>query len=279
MQILDRFTELQQRILIGVPGAIAVLGAIYWNEWTYFVLFGALCFLTQFEFYKMLSYSGYRPFKTLGLTSGMILYVLLFFFQIHPEILSWAFLLIIVPMFAYILQLYRPSRTPFPDVGLTFLGVFYVALPYALLHVISFDEGTYYFERVLAFMCFLWATDTGAYFTGKRFGKKKLFFRISPNKTWEGSLGGVILSMLIGFGVSFLSDSLTPAAWVGAAFVVSVMGIYGDLVESQLKRSLRIKNSGKSLPGHGGFMDRFDGLLLAVPGLMLFIELVERLSQ
>ncbi|MGF1534128.1 MAG: phosphatidate cytidylyltransferase [Bernardetiaceae bacterium] len=275
---IDRLTELQQRILIALPGAGLVLGAIYWNQWTYCLLFGGLCFLTQREFYQMLAFSGYHPFKTLGLTTGLLLYLFLFLIQLYPELIQWGFALIVVPMFAYILQLYRPSRTPFPDVGLTFLGVFYVALPYGLMHVVSFDGGVYYFERVLAFMCFLWATDTGAYFSGRFLGRHKLFVRVSPNKTWEGSIGGVLLAMLIGYGVSFLFDSLTPTRWVGMAFVVALMGIYGDLVESQLKRSLRIKNSGKSLPGHGGFMDRFDGLLLAVPGVMFFLELLKRIS-
>lgn len=273
---LNKLNELQQRVLIALPGAALLLGAIYWNAWSYFVVFGVLCFLTQFEFYKMLSFSGYRPFKTLGLTSGMLLYGFLFLIQLYPELLSWAFLLIVVPMFAYILQLYKPSRTPFPDVGLTFLGVFYVALPYGLLHVVSFEGDTYFPDRVLGFMCFLWASDTGAYFSGKQFGRTKLFFRISPKKTWEGSIGGIGLAVLIGLGVSFLFDSLSRPVWMGLAAVVAVMGIYGDLVESQLKRSLRIKNSGRSLPGHGGFMDRFDGLLLAVPGAMLFLEFVRR---
>ncbi|MEM6298328.1 MAG: phosphatidate cytidylyltransferase [Bacteroidota bacterium] len=274
---LDKLTELQQRILIGVPGAALVIGAIYWNDWTYFLLFGGICFLTQREFYKLLSYGGYRTFDILGLTTGMGLYAFAFLSQKTPDITEWWFLFILIPLFAYILQLYTPSRTPFPDLGLTFLGVLYVALPFGLLHLITItDDKEYHFERVLAFMFFLWSTDTGGYFAGRKFGRTKLFPRISPKKTWEGLAGGLLLSMGIGYGVSFFSDSLSPLMWVSMAATVSVMGIYGDLVESQLKRSLRVKNSGRGLPGHGGFMDRFDGMLLAVLGVLLLLEITEK---
>ena len=117
-----------------------------------------------------------------------------------------------------------------------------------------------------------WAHDVGAYFVGVRYGRTKLFERLSPKKSWEGSAGGAFLTFLVIFIGSYWADSLKLWEWAVIGILVVVAGTLGDLVESQLKRSLAIKDSGQSIPGHGGFLDRFDGLLISTPFIAAFLN-------
>ncbi|EJF08600.1 CDP-archaeol synthase [Pontibacter sp. BAB1700] len=121
-------------------------------------------------------------------------------------------------------------------------------------------------------MLLIWSSDTGAYIAGKNFGRNKLFERISPGKTWEGWAGGAILTVLVGWLLSMFFHDLELYQWIGVAIIVSVFGVLGDLVESLLKRSLGVKDSGTLLPGHGGILDRFDSLILAVPFIVSFLK-------
>lgn len=120
----------------------------------------------------------------------------------------------------------------------------------------------------------LWTNDTGAYLAGRFFGKHKLFERISPKKTWEGSIGGGILTIGVAFILSVYFTNLDQTNWIVLAILVAVFGGLGDLVESMLKRSLNIKDSGNLLPGHGGILDRFDGLLLSIPFIYSYLYLI-----
>ena len=119
----------------------------------------------------------------------------------------------------------------------------------------------------------LWASDTGAYFAGTTFGKSKLFERISPKKSWEGFLGGAVLAILFAYGIAHYFTTLALWQWLTIGVIIIVGGTFGDLVESLLKRSIEIKDSGDSLPGHGGFLDRFDGLLISAPFIVAFLEI------
>jgi phosphatidate cytidylyltransferase len=125
----------------------------------------------------------------------------------------------------------------------------------------------------MGFFILLWTSDTGAYLAGKNFGRTKLFERISPKKTVEGSLGGLILSLGVAYGISFWFDDVTRIDWMVIALLIVVFGTFGDLFESLLKRNLMIKDSGTLLPGHGGVLDRFDGLFLAVPAVFFYLLL------
>jgi phosphatidate cytidylyltransferase len=125
----------------------------------------------------------------------------------------------------------------------------------------------------MGFFLLLWTSDTGAYLAGKSFGKTKLFERISPKKTWEGSIGGTILSLAVAYGISNVLgfDDVTTFDWMVIAVLVVIFGTFGDLFESLLKRNLHIKDSGTILPGHGGVLDRFDGLFLAIPAVFFYL--------
>ena len=173
------------------------------------------------------------------------------------------------------IKLYKKfERKPFTNIAFTFLGIFYVAVPFVLLNVAVFHEGRYNYEVILGALLILWASDTGAYFAGTRFGKRKLFERISPKKSWEGFVGGAVLALIFAWGCALYLHSLRPQDWMIVGVLIIVGGTFGDLIESLLKRSIEIKDSGDSLPGHGGFLDRFDGLLISAPFIAAYLELL-----
>ena len=152
------------------------------------------------------------------------------------------------------------------------MGIVYVALPFSFLNIISFSHGSYGHEVLLGLLLILWSNDTGAYFIGSRFGRHKLFERVSPKKTWEGSIGGGLLALGMTWLISTFSSDFTQNEWFVIGIIIIIAGTYGDLIESLFKRSIEIKDSGTKLPGHGGFLDRFDGLLLASPFIVFYLK-------
>ena len=140
--------------------------------------------------------------------------------------------------------------------------------------VLLFQRRVYDIHLPLAFLLMLWASDTGAYLFGRKLGKTKLFERHSPKKSWEGFFGGVFTSVLVAFIISLFFKEISSLVWIGMAVLVVTFGTLGDLVESMLKRSLNVKDSGNILPGHGGILDRFDGLLIAAPVVFTYLYLV-----
>lgn len=264
----------QQRMVAGVLGGAVFIGAIYLSAWTFFLLFLALTVLGLLEFYRLLSAKGFQPNRVIGVLLGVGLYALGFTVEYEMVAVQWLFAVPPVMLLALIAELYRKKEQPFTNVALTLVGVFYIAAPFTLLHVLAFHPGRYSGQIIIGVMLLIWSSDTGAYAAGKNFGKNKLFPRISPGKTWEGWAGGVLLAVGVAWILSLYFTDLTLTHWLGMALLVSVFGVLGDLVESMLKRSLNVKDSGTLIPGHGGILDRFDSLILVVPFLVAFLELV-----
>lgn len=187
---------------------------------------------------------------------------------------GWYFSLLTIPMliFVFIFELYRKHKRPLLNIAVTYLGIFYIAMPFSLLNHLSTINGT--FDGMFLFWIFvlLWANDTGAYLAGVTFGKHKLFERISPKKTWEGFFGGIVLSIITAFLITkYANTQFSLYIWIIISVIIVVFGTLGDLSESLFKRSINIKDSGQILPGHGGLLDRFDSLLLAIPIIFTFI--------
>ncbi len=269
-----KFNSLGQRMVTAVLGAFAIIGGICWGMWGYFVVFLVISSFTLWEFYKLAILDDRTPLKVWGSVIGISIFSLSFL--IEAGILPLKYLLLIFPLLTsvFLIKLYKKDEKPFTQVAYTYLGIIYVTFPFSLLNVIVFNSGEYRFEVIFGMLFILWASDTGAYFSGILFGKKKLFERISPKKTWEGSIGGAILALLFAFVFSVYFKDLSLVQWLFAAVLIVITGVYGDLVESLFKRSIAIKDSGTSIPGHGGFLDRFDGLLLASPFVATFISLI-----
>ena len=274
MNAIKKYNNLTQRLITAILGAAAIVFGVVYSEWTYFAVFFIICFFALREFYKLAGLDGMLPQKTFGIACGMLTFVLSFL--IEQKTLQHQYYFVLFPLisFVYVIKLYKKfERKPFTNIAFTFLGIFYIAVPFALLNIAAFELGNYNYEIICGCLFILWATDSGAYIAGSLFGKRKLFERISPKKSWEGAAGGALLAAAFAYGFSIYFTSLQPWQWAGIAIIIIVGGIYGDLVESLLKRSMEIKDSGSSLPGHGGFLDRFDGLLISAPFIVAFLEI------
>ena len=186
-------------------------------------------------------------------------------------------------IYLMVAELYLKNEDPIHDWAYTMMAQLYIALPFSLLNTLAFHstpQGFVTYDAVLplSVFVFLWMNDTGAYLCGSLLGKHKLFPRISPGKSWEGSIGGGILVMAVAVLVWYLTDQyqlnqfgLTAIEWAGLGLTVVIFGTWGDLVESLFKRTLGIKDSGNILPGHGGMLDRFDSSLLAIPAAVVYL--------
>ena len=272
--MLDNYSNLTRRIISALIAIPIVVVAIYWSVWSYFLLFLLIKVLTLLEFYQIISLEGTVPLKLWGILSGILIYMLVF--MCTQRLIPFRLLYILIPVIAltYFIQLYKKTDpAPFASIAYTLLGIIYVSVPFALLHLIAFFKGFYSYRIVLGILFILWANDIGAYVIGSSMGKHPLFKRISPQKTWEGILGGVILALLVSYGVAYYYTILCLWEWLGIAGITVVAGTYGDLVESLLKRSMNLKDSGTIIPGHGSFLDRFDSFLMAIPLILACIKL------
>ena len=186
---------------------------------------------------------------------------------------------LVTVIYLIISELYTKAPNPINNWAYTMLSQMYIALPYSMINVLAFQsnaEGEVSFNYLLplSLFIFLWVNDTGAYCCGSLFGRHKLFPRVSPGKSWEGSIGGavfvVIAAAVIGHLVGGMQGGYSIPVWIGLGLTVVVFGTLGDLVESLFKRTLGIKDSGSILPGHGGMLDRFDSSLMAIPAAVIY---------
>jgi CDP-diglyceride synthetase len=182
-------------------------------------------------------------------------------------------------IYLIISELYLQKPNPVNNMAYSTLAQLYIGLPFALLNVLAFqvdNTGTvsYNYALPLSIFIFIWLNDTGAYCFGTLFGKHRLFERISPKKSWEGFIGGAVITLITGFVLGRFFPFLSSIEWAGLGLVVSIFGTWGDLVESMIKRHMGIKDSGTFFPGHGGILDRFDSLLIAVPAAVIYLYVI-----
>jgi phosphatidate cytidylyltransferase len=271
---LSKYNNLTQRIIVAILGVAVIISAIYWQSWSYFAVFLIITFLSMKEFYKLVGIDGYLPLSSWGTLTGILIYT--FTFLAQKDLIDADIFFLVFPFGAiiYFIKLYKKKHTkPFADIAYSFLGVLYVAVPFALLHVIAFTTGEYRYEIVAGILLLTWASDTGGYFAGTMFGRTSLFKRISPKKSWEGFVGGALLTLGIAYTIAMFVEIFPVWKWMTIGLLTVIAGTYGDLVESLFKRSIKIKDSGEALPGHGGFLDRFDALLLSLPFIAAFLRL------
>ena len=266
-------------VLFGV-----VLGAILWSKWSFAALLLAIIVGGQIEFYRMAQKAGYWPQRAMGVVSGVLIFIVAFammwLFDKSSELDSRylmitgglvLYIILLLPMM-FICELFRKSATPIANIATSLMGVVYVAMPLSLLLFIPLllGGGEWQPWTLLFYIFIIWSNDVFAYLFGITLGKHRLFERISPKKSWEGFVGGLIGAM----GMGYLAAVITGGdlvEWIGMALIAAITGVFGDLVESLFKRSVDVKDSGQVIPGHGGWLDRFDALLLSVPFAFIYL--------
>ena len=269
--------EFLTRSVSGLIYAAIMIGSITIHPLLFAIVFLFVLILGMIEFYRICTFSEFSPVNWFGIVSGAILFLAFFiarFTTVNKAILLLAPSLIMLVGMA--IPMFKVKVNPILSASLTFLGILYVSIPITIFNLLvyhPYKEGFDY-QVVLFLFLVLWLNDTGAYITGKLWGKHKLFPRISPKKSWEGLAGGILLALLL----TWLSQPLFPSIpewhlWVLCPVIV-ISGTIGDLVESSWKRAAGVKDSGKLMPGHGGILDRFDSLIFAAPAAYLTIILL-----
>ena len=266
------------RTLTGIVFVIAIIGSIVISHYLFSLLFLVVTIFTMLEFYKLVdSGLAIKTQKESGVLIGSILFILSSLSSlglVHPNLLSIVFPLIGL---LFIAEMYRKKANPFLNISMTLAGIFYIAVPFSMLNFFytpDFDFSKSTLEVLLGFFFILWVNDTFAYLVGSSIGKHRLFERISPKKSWEGSVGGFVFGLLTAWGVSYFFKDLELNNWLIIAAIIMIFGTFGDLVESLFKRSLNVKDSGSILPGHGGLLDRFDAVFLAAPAVFVYLMLI-----
>lgn len=271
------------RTLTGILFVAVLVGCIVYSPYAFGLLFFIVVILSMSEFCHIVNAQEGVQVNTLITTMAGGYMFLAFFGYVSGLIPTGGIFLPYLLSIIYLLvaELYLKRENPLANWAYTMMAQIYVALPFSMLCVLGFNTDPahpfitiYRFIFPLAVFIFLWASDAGAYCVGSLLHKKfpaRLFPRISPKKSWVGSIGGGLIAIAAAVGIWAFDKSLTLPQWMGFALVVTIFGTWGDLVESLIKRTLGIKDSGNVLPGHGGMLDRFDSSLLAIPAAVIYL--------
>ena len=271
---MNNFTK---RTLSGIAFILIIVGALTAGPLTFYILFAFITGLCLFEFYTLASKNGAEVQKITGIIMGLAVFTLIFL--VAGNYLEYQWLLAILPLILLIIirELYRKKENPFRNISYTLAGLIYPVLFLALASPIafaSFPHPEYNHHMVLSLFILIWSNDTFAYITGKKFGKHKLAVSISPNKSWEGLAGGVIFSIVAAILIFLITQHLNILSWILLGIIVSLAGTFGDLLESTIKRSAGVKESGNLIPGHGGALDRFDSAIFVFPLAYIFLKII-----
>lgn len=275
-----------QRAITGIIFVGVLIGCILGGPISFTLLFALITALTIHEFGVIISKQpDVEINKPICMLAGVFLFFGFAYLGVMPgqtEILIPYLFLII---YLLVSELYLKKKNPLNNWAYAMMSQIYIALSFAMLNVLAYhsigNEGELSNYQVqynpilpLLIFIFTWINDTGAYCTGMLFGKHRLFERISPKKSWEGSIGGGVFSIIAAIVMAHYFPFMPISIWIGLALTVVIFGTLGDLTESLLKRTIGIKDSGNILPGHGGMLDRFDSTLMAVPAAVVYLYII-----
>jgi phosphatidate cytidylyltransferase len=251
-------TELLKRTLSGAFYVILLVAAIIISEYSFLALFFVFGIICLYELQKLVKLESYLNY--LILIAALVLFGI---FKIHTYSV---FILLIVTLFVKILllkDLLIIHEIPLFEGKKYVLTIFYLISSIVFLTLIPYENGEYSPYILIGIFFLVWFNDSFAYLVGKNFGKRKLYERVSPNKTIEGFLGGLVFAIIASAGVAYFTNTLDYSTWLIIAILISIFGTCGDLIQSKLKRQANVKDSGTIMPGHGGLLDRLDSILFA----------------
>ena len=266
---------LLKRSLTGLGYAAVLIAGIIIHPLIFAGVFLSLLVLALMEYYRMVKLAGGDPQQITGIITGVLFFGSLFGYVTGRLPLFAVLSAVLLLSTIFIIELYRKKPQPLANIAFTLLGFFYIALPLGLLNFLIFpglpQNTSFYPWILLGVTLIIWAFDTGAYLFGTAFGKHRLFERISPKKSWEGVFGGGTIALLTGVLNAWLFQILEITDWLVISALVIIFGTFGDLIESMIKRSFDMKDSGRFLPGHGGILDRLDSFLFAAPVIVAWL--------
>lgn len=268
------FQDILKRAIFGALFLVITLAAISFSVYTWAILAMIYSLGCLFEFTNLdpIAKNG----KTLIRTAGFLLWASVFAYLFTEELLFLISWILILPL-VFLTTLKTKDNRPFTQASAFLLSIFYTVLPFVSLVMmgIGLEDGEYHFELIIMLFMLIWANDSFAYLFGRMLGKNKMAPSISPGKSWEGFAGGAIMTLVVSLiiGHYFIDIDLIHIAMM--VIIVVPLGVLGDLVESKWKRSLEIKDSGNFLPGHGGFLDRFDSILISAPIIFCYFYAVK----
>lgn len=270
------------RTVSGAALLAIVAGAILWSQWSFGAMLLIITCGCTYEFNRMARKMGHFPLEAMGLVASISIFAFAFdgFFNSSELSIPISMFVISLIFLSFVMEIFRDQGNPMLNIALTLMPLIYIATPMALLSGVSIQisGGEWSPLVMLLYLIVVWSNDIFAYLSGITFGRHYLCERLSPKKTWEGFFGGVLGSVLVSVAVAtLLSQSM--ALWIGVAVIASVAGVLGDLVESMFKRSLDMKDSGNLMPGHGGWLDRFDSLILSSPFVFVYLLIVNLLTK
>jgi phosphatidate cytidylyltransferase len=271
------------RTITGLSLVFILLIALVFSGWIFATIFLVITILGLWEFYGLIGSASRHPQRCLGTISGALLYITYTYIQFTQPLFTEGssakmqlipfLLLMVIIIFSFVYEIYRNKHNPLDNIATTILGILYIALPLSLLNTFSSSANVKLYglpETLVGYFVLTWVYDTAAYLYGKQFGKHKFFERISPKKTWEGTIAGGIVALIAAYILSLVFIDIGLYDWMAVAIIVLFFGTHGDLAESLIKRSLNVKDSGSILPGHGGILDRFDTVLISAPFVFLY---------
>lgn len=267
-------SEFKERIITGILLVFIIVILLMVGSYGMLLFTLMICWLAMKEYCHLVELLGYKPQKAISKIAALL-----------PVLISWSvingldtealFLVLLpLPMLLLIIELFRKTKTPFQNAALMLTGILWISLSMSAFMCIGFlplRMNMYNPILNIGYLMIVWLGDSGAYIFGKLTGKHKLWERISPNKTIEGSLGGLLMIFFTAYLNYRLLGNLTFKQWLILALIIYITGTFGDLVKSMLKRSAGVKDSSTLLPGHGGILDRFDSLIGSAPFAFIYL--------
>ncbi len=269
------FSSIITRALTGVVFVAIIIGALLSHSYAAFVVFGIAMYVSFVEYLNITSGKNINKiYVNLLKANVMIIYALSYFYATGKWEISPLFWLAPFLVSLAIAELYNKDGDTLQNVANAVMGLIYIVLPFSLTNIMLNDGDAFNGVILLAVFLLIWVDDSFAYLFGVAFGKHRLWERISPKKSWEGFIGGGLSTVALSWIIAKVYFPDLFLEMTGLAGIVVVFGTFGDLFESQIKRQFEVKDSGASLPGHGGFLDRFDSFLFIIPVAMVYLQII-----
>jgi phosphatidate cytidylyltransferase len=270
-------SNLIARTITGILFIAVIVCSLLWSPIPFSILFLVFTLTALYEFYGMVLGKANMYLFISGMIAGTALYVSIALYALKIIPAEWLYFNFILLNLVFLIELLVDGSSAVRNTSYAVLGVIYVVLPFALLNLFYNLEGdslTFNPNFLLGYFILTWTYDTLAYICGKLFGRTKLFPAVSPQKTWEGAIAGGLFTLAAAYLIFYYFGELGLGHWLVVASLVIVLGTFGDLIESMFKRNFNVKDIGKALPGHGGVLDRFDGLLFSAPAVLFYFYLI-----